>query len=248
MDTYHLKILKIVDEGKDIKSFYLEKPPTFIFSPGQYCFVGSRVLPHEYSPMAIASGTKEESLLFTIRKGNEVTNRLFELKEGDTMLVSEPKGTAIPLTKLAGTKVLCIAGGTGITPIRSLMKSLEQGEVTILYGTENKSTIPYKDEIKTWNAKIIFQKDTPTGNVTDLIQTTEHQFAFVVGPTPMIQATITKLNKIGWKNDKIFVSIEKYLYNKILGPVFPVNELEKLKTFLIKLLPKETKAITTEKD
>lgn len=234
MNPYHLKILKIVDEGEGIRSFYVEKPESFIFSPGQYCFIGSRVVPHEYSPMAIASGIRESFLLFTVRKWGEVSSLLFDLKVGDILVVDGPRGTSLPLPDFSGSKVLCIGGGTGLTPIRSLYHSMDSGEVTVLYGAKDESSLLYREEFKSWGGQLITDD---VGFVTDLIGDKSHDLAFVVGPTAMIRAAVSRLLDNGWAAEDIFVSLEKFVYGKVFGPIFPVSELLKLRDYLGAVLP-----------
>lgn len=234
MGSYHLTILKIVDETDDVRSFFVEKPSSFIFSPGQYCMIGSRVFPHEYSPMAIASGIREDFLLFTVRRWGEVSNRLFELNVGDILVVDGPKGTSLPLSDLRGSRILCVAKGTGLTPIRSLVNSLDEGMVSVLYGVRDETSILYRDEFSKWGGKLI-TKDA--GSVTDLIGDKVDDFAFVVGSTPMIRATVEKLMDNGWNPEDIFVSVEKFVGGEVFGPVFRVSELIKLKEYLGQVIP-----------
>ncbi len=231
---YHLQILKIVDEGGDVRSFYVEKPDTFIFSPGQYCMIGSRVFPHEYSPMAIASGIQEDFLLFTVRRWGEVSMRLFDLNVGDVLVVDGPKGSSLPLSDLSGSKVLCVAGGTGLTPVRSLVHSLDKGEVKVLYGAKDSSSVLYRDEFSEWGGKLITENN---GLVTDLIGEKVDDFAFVVGPTPMIRASVAKLMQNGWNAEEIFVSMEKFVGGAVFGPVFRVSELIGLREYLTDVIP-----------
>ncbi len=241
MKTYSLQIRDIVDEADNVKSFYLDKPETFLFSPGQFCWIGHPDLPNQFSPMAIASGTKENFLLFTIRAWGEVTQRLFALHKGDRIIVSEPQGSALPLDRVGAQSILCIAGGTGITPVRSLFHSLSQGQVTILYGSKTYDQLLYKNQLPEWNAEIILEQDETgqhkIGLVTDLIDGKKHDLAFVVGPTPMLKAVNQKLLENGWQIDEIFLSVEKFVNDDVFGPIFPLRELIKLRDYLGQIIP-----------
>ncbi|HRD86552.1 MAG TPA: FAD-binding oxidoreductase, partial [Rubrivivax sp.] len=77
-----------------------------------------------------------------------------ELAAGDTLEVMEPQGRfGSALATSAGPRhLLCVAGGSGITPILSIVKTVLDGEpgsrITLLYGNRNAASTMFKEELE----------------------------------------------------------------------------------------------------
>ncbi len=247
MEKYKLKIIEIIKETENIHSFKIEKPSNFNFFPGQFCWLNTESEDVNFTPMAIASGILENELKFTVRVWGDTTKALFNLKEGDILTVSEPQGTGIPLNILSTKKVIGIAGGTGITPIRSLIFSRTDKSLTeVAYGAKESTDLLYKNELSklSINSYLTTEKEEPgfhNGLVTDLLSkivpANENSFYFIVGPNPMITAVLSKLYELKVPTSHIFLSVEKFVNRDVFGPVFPLEELVNLRQFLVNLLP-----------
>ena len=129
----------------------------FRFQPGQYLTLrhvhGGEDLRRSYSICAAA----DEGLRVGVRRvpGGAFSTWLHQsLKAGDTIEVMEPQGRfGAALSKGRGPRhLLCIAGGSGITPILSIMKTVlatEPGSrVTLLYGNRNAASTMFKEELE----------------------------------------------------------------------------------------------------
>lgn len=121
------KILKatvtsISDATHDIKIIRLRPAKPLSFSPGQYATL--QFTPEHSRPYSMASLCEDEELEFHVRyvPQGRVTGYVFnQLKVGDAVRISGPLGTAYLRTRHQGA-MLCVAGGTGLAPILSIIR------------------------------------------------------------------------------------------------------------------------------
>jgi len=238
MSTFSAAIREIREEATGIKTFVVDRPDDFTFMPGQYCWIS--IPQYKAAPMAIASGNTDTTLEFSIRAWGELTTALFELAVGDQIDLDGPYGSAFPMEAVTnGRNIHMIAGGTGITPIRSLTRSLkEKGNKRIYYGAKNPGELLYLSELNQWPGTIFLTVDEgddswkgKVGLVTTLLEELQFQsddLFFVCGPKPM-EAAVTEflLKQPNIQRDNIYVSLEKFDdEGKVVGPVLPVTHTQ----------------------
>lgn len=124
---------------------------TFRFEPGQYLTLRQGDLRRSYSICA-APG---EALRVGVRRvpGGAFSTWVHgTLKAGDRIEVMPPQGRFGAALALQPRHVLLVAGGSGITPVLSLLKAqLGRGaacRATLLYGNRSASTTMFKEEIE----------------------------------------------------------------------------------------------------
>lgn len=129
-------------DGRDLRSFPVEA--------GQFVIVrflakGFRWEAHPFSLSCQPEGT---GLRLSIKGVGDFTRRIPELKPGTPVVIDGPYGV-FTSRHCGSDKVLLIAGGIGITPIRALAEALvdEKRDVVLLYGNRNASGIVFKDEL-----------------------------------------------------------------------------------------------------
>jgi naphthalene 1,2-dioxygenase ferredoxin reductase component len=112
----------------DIRRLVLEPAKPIEFSPGQYANL--QFTPAHIRPYSMAGLADDGTLEFHVRvvPGGRVSGYVAnELKVGDAVRVSGPLGTAYLRRKHEGP-TLCVAGGTGLAPILSILRAaLAQG-------------------------------------------------------------------------------------------------------------------------
>ena len=130
---------------------------TFGFTQGQYLTLRHTIdgqdLRRSYS---ICAGVDDEVLRVGVRKvrGGVFSNWInAELKVGDTLQVMAPQGRFfVPLQPDARRHFVGIAGGSGITPILSIMKTVlarEPGSrFTLIYGNRTLQSTMFKEELE----------------------------------------------------------------------------------------------------
>jgi NAD(P)H-flavin reductase len=184
--------------------------------------------------MAIASGNLNGKLEFSIRAWGKLTNELFKKQPGEEVTIDGPYGTYFPVDQIdENTLVYLIAGGTGITPIRSLIKSITKGKKIVYYGAKKPAELLYREEFEEWDADvnlIVDQGDASWGGqvglVTELLTKLKpYGYFFVCGPNPMEQVVVDLLRENGISDNRIYVSLEKFdEHGNVVGPVLPVSD------------------------
>ncbi len=136
-------------------SYRFKRPTRFSFRAGQYMQVN--LGEKRVHPLSLSDCPEENGFIeFTKRMtGSPFCQRLEALNKGETVIVKGPVGKFYPDD--AGTTLVMIAGGIGITPIRSILKSLEKkrgehSKIILLYGNLNREDIAFLDELE--NLKI----------------------------------------------------------------------------------------------
>ncbi|RMG64906.1 MAG: ferredoxin--NADP reductase [Bacteroidetes bacterium] len=133
---YQVPIDEIRDESPDAYTLFFRNPDpeVFYYQAGQYLTikvqVGEEVLRRAFS--LSSSPLTDDRLSITIKRveGGRVSNYIRDhLQEGDTVEVLPPMGkfTVTPEADRAFHYVL-IGGGSGITPLFSILKTVLQGE------------------------------------------------------------------------------------------------------------------------
>ncbi len=228
--THPARIIKasitaIEDATHDIKVIRLKPAKPLSFSPGQYATL--QFTPDHIRPYSMASLCTDGELEFHVRlvPDGRVTGYLFnELKVGDAVRVSGPLGTAYLRTRHEGP-MLCVAGGTGLAPILSILRGvIEAGmsnPIHLYFGVRSPQDIYGLEPLRALQAAlpslkleiVVTTDDEPgadhrIGLVTDAIAHDIKDFqgwrAYVCGAPPMVEATATLLKQRGIE--------EKYVY------------------------------------
>jgi ring-1,2-phenylacetyl-CoA epoxidase subunit PaaE len=134
-----------------------ELRPVFGFTQGQYLTLRKEIdgqdLRRSYS---ICAGVDDGDLRVGVRKvqGGVFSNWINEqLKPGDTISVMAPQGRFfVPIEPEAQRHHLGIAGGSGVTPILSIMKTVLAREphsrFTLVYGNRKLRSTMFKEELE----------------------------------------------------------------------------------------------------
>ncbi|HAO93720.1 MAG: hypothetical protein A2X93_02775 [Deltaproteobacteria bacterium GWC2_56_8] len=216
-----------VTEKERLFSIAPLNPSLLEYGPGQFYMVG---LPgYGEAPISITSGpgeTKEFELC--IRAVGNVTNALHRLKRGDFVWLRGPFGTSFPVDEMRSKDVVFIAGGIGVVPMRSLIKTVLKdrqgfGRLTLIYGAKSPEEMLFSEEFDGWRGKgleVLLTIDKPdtkwTGNVgvvTTLIPKVEvaegRTIAVVIGPPVMYKFVILSLRDKLIRPEDVFVSLER---------------------------------------
>ncbi len=231
---YLMTIDKITNEAPGVKTFKLkfqseEEANAFNFKAGQ--FGEYSAFGEGESTFCIASSpTRKGYIECTFRETGKVTSGLADLEEGSTMGFRGPFGNTFPMDEWKGKSLVFIAGGIALPPMRCVIQNaLDLREnfknITIVYGAKSVNDLVYKDELKEWaerpDVNLVTTVDpggeTPDwkgeiGFVPSVVEkaapSPENTIAIVCGPPIMIKFTFPVLEKLGFKDDQIYTTLE----------------------------------------
>lgn len=173
---------------------------------------------------------KEGWVEFLIRKVGVVTDEIFNLHAGDIMPMRGPYGKGFDTIDIKGKKVIIVTGGSGLAPVRSLIKHIHRNtqeveSMELLFGFKDADSILFKEEIAEWRTKhpMILTVDKGcgidgecVGLVTQYVpqlgllsQGFENVEVIIVGPPMMMKYTALEFEKLGVPSDKIWLSFER---------------------------------------
>lgn len=159
---YQLTVSAIIQEANDAYTLRFDNPPAIFrdFSAGQHLTV--KVTIHDkvyYRTFSISSVPNVDHFVtLTIKriKGGVVTNYLAEhLKVGDPVEVTAPSGQFVINPEPAQQKYyVMIAGGSGITPIHSMIGSIltfePKSKIILLYANRTFNSIIFNEKLEKW--------------------------------------------------------------------------------------------------
>lgn len=157
---YPLTISEIKPETDTAVCVSFKVPPelteTFKFVQGQFLTLKADIEGEDVRrSYSICSGVHDGHLRVGIKRvrGGKFSNYANDhFKVGDTIEVMPPQGSFnSPLNSANAKNYMCLAGGSGITPILSIMKTIlveePMSQVTLIYGNRRSNSVMFKDEL-----------------------------------------------------------------------------------------------------
>jgi NAD(P)H-flavin reductase len=257
----------IVDETPDTKTFKVSfedqgYAESFRWESGQFAEV--TVFGFGEAPIGFASDPAEQSSFdLTVVGRGGVTKAMHQLRIGDRVGIRGPLGNCWPLEQVKGMDLLIISGGCGLAPLRPAIFHLlanrrDYGEMWLLYGARTPADRDFKYDFEVWRQRsdihiletVDEADDSWTGNVgvvTTLFDQVdirgENAVVFTCGPPIMIKFVIMKLLRMGFSEDRVVTSLERYMkcgvgkcghccinhiYLCTEGPVFTYQQMQGL--------------------
>ncbi|MBL7918806.1 MAG: 2Fe-2S iron-sulfur cluster binding domain-containing protein [Bacteroidia bacterium] len=240
MARFHtLKVKDIKRETADAVSVAFEIPPQqqpeYQFKQGQYITlkmsIGGEEIRRSYS---LCSSPYDKELRVAVKavKGGKMSTYInSELKVGTSIEVMTPMGSFYSVLSGGNKKnYLLFAGGSGITPMMSIIKSVlyveKQSTITLIYANKNEESAIFRNELDALvsanpNLKVVFVFDMPVTNISELqtgLITTEKAKAlienfggtnadeyFICGPGPMMENVKSSLENLKIAKEKIHI-------------------------------------------
>lgn len=232
---YLLTVANISQEPNDAFTIQFASVPHIFktFAPGQHITIKVNIkgetLYRTFSLSSIPNVDDFASLTIKKIKGGKVTNYLAEnLKVGDTVEVTAPSGQFYLQPEPANQKhYVMIAGGSGITPIYSMIGAVlhlePKSKMTLLYANKKSDSIIFKDKWDKWAQAFPNQLEIkhflsdeaqPQNAVKGYINRISleeilHQYDknkldfYLCGPEVMTNQLIADLHYLGVNRDKI---------------------------------------------
>lgn len=158
------RVLAVEDLG-DVRIIRVGRPAAFAFDAGQYLKVGLAGL--RRASFSIASAPHDPYLELCIQRvpDGRLTPHLFRLRPGDVVELSDRAKGSLRLDPAASTHLM-VGTGTGIAPLRSLVRdalhSRLPGRFLVLHGSSHVDGLPYRAELEELAATVEQLAYTPT--------------------------------------------------------------------------------------
>ncbi|MET9450254.1 ferredoxin reductase family protein [Streptomyces cinerochromogenes] len=168
---------------------------------------GMRFSSHPYS---LSAAPRPGMLRITVKAIGDHSARLRELAPGTKVWAEGPYG-ALTAQRRSRGKVLLVAGGVGITPMRALFETLPggAGDITLLYRANTTQDLALWDELATIaeerGARLMYAVNSPEGERPDIsaenlrlkIPDIETHDVFMCGPPGFAQSVFEALREAG---------------------------------------------------
>nr|WP_298380329.1 ferredoxin--NADP reductase [uncultured Halomonas sp.] len=237
---HRLRVSRVVEETHDARSLIFEVPEAlkerFRYRPGQFVTLrlpmGERFIQRCYSMSS--APTLDKAPRVTVKRvadgrgSNWVCDRV---RVGDSIEVMAPAGIFVP-DSLKGDFLLC-AGGSGITPVFSILRSVlsnGSGRVRLLFANRDERSVIFAKELDALTREypkrlqVIHWLDSlqgvaPQEQLAWLGRDWIHGQAFICGPGPFMDAMVTALEKEGMAPERIHVERFVSLPDEDAAPV-----------------------------
>jgi len=215
--NFELRIIERRTESADCLSLLFARHPEVVYSPGDWMDIR---FPTPEFPVgrtySFASSPTEPDLRITFKRGmTPFKLRLAEAEPSETMLITQYGSNGFLLDP--SRPAVFIAGGVGITPFRSMLKSLVDTSsclpVHLIY-QNRRPDFPFRAELDQWVAEhrwlsVHYQTTETMGRLTcaelsRLVRSTapERKF-YVAGPPPMVDAIVAHLVQLETDGESI---------------------------------------------
>jgi Na+-transporting NADH:ubiquinone oxidoreductase subunit F len=227
VEKYDAEVISTKDVTPSIKEivFDLKEPETIDFKAGQYVQVqvpaNGDTVDRAYSIASEESVHDKVMLTVQLIEGGLGSTYLHELEEGEKVEFTGPFGDFY--VQDSDAKIIGVAGGVGLAPLRSIVFSLlEKGverEIWLFYGARTLEDLYYHedlhelaDEHDNFNYVPALDSSQPewdgeVGLVTevmkDYLEEGDDMEGYLCGPPPMMDATIDLLTDYGVDEEDI---------------------------------------------
>ncbi|MBR3767451.1 MAG: iron-sulfur cluster-binding domain-containing protein [Clostridia bacterium] len=226
-----VKVAEIIERADDCKSFVLVPNAAkgtkelAYFSAGKYLTVFADIdgmkITRAYSISSSPKDALNGKYMLTVKlvEGGIMSRYILDnWTVGTEVEVSAPEGHFEYQPLRDAQKVICLAGGSGITPFISMANAILDGDedfdMTLIYGSRNKDSILFYDELeeikKTGKIKVIhalsdeencgdgFEKGFITAElIKKYAPENEAYSVFICGPQAMYEFVDKELEKLG---------------------------------------------------
>lgn len=223
------RVVEIIDETPRVRTLVLHCPSWSGHLAGQH--VDVRLTAEDgyqaERSYSIASAPGDDALQLTVERidDGEVSPYLVgELHVDDELEIRGPIGGYFVWSRMRGGPLLLLAGGSGIVPLRSIMRQhvavMSDAPVKLLYSVRAQREIIYRKELDRFSAdgidvRYTLTREWPEGwtgyrRRIDAEMLREFAWpaemrplAYVCGPTAFVERAATELVSLGYEADRI---------------------------------------------
>lgn len=226
MEAHPLRVLRVVEETHDTRSFVFAVPAgladAFRYEAGQFLTfrvpLGETPLMRCYS-LSSAPGIDAEHQVTVKRVDDGRVSNWFndQVKEGDTVEVMAPTGRFV--LRAAEAPLLFLGGGSGITPILSIVKTAlatTPRRMRLVYANRDAESVIFRETLTKLadgsggRLELIHHLDAEQGFMEPAalearLAGFEDAHAYVCGPGPFMDLVESALAKRGFDKSRIFI-------------------------------------------
>jgi len=226
------KLIAVEVDTHDTKTFRFELPAdaTLDMLPGDFLYVhatlNGKQVKRAYTPSSLPGNTGSFDLTVKRYETGTISKYLHEQQIGNTVLMSGPNTGGHWVDGMA-KRVGFVAGGTGITPmisiVRWILTTKVDAELVLLFANKTESDIIFRQE---WDRNVqnypnfrchhVLEQPPPgwtgsTGRITpDLLRQylpppSSDTSVFLCGPPPMVDALEATLKELGYPEQNIIL-------------------------------------------
>lgn len=161
-DMIQLKVKQVIEETADAVTLVFERP-TWTYLAGQFVTLripfGGEYVERSYSFSSHPSGDHHPAITVKRIFGGQVSSYLYKhAHEGLTLEGKLPAGQfVLPFLAPTGHHLALFAGGSGITPLFSILKEAlltsQKTKVSLIYANRREEDIIYREALADWQAR-----------------------------------------------------------------------------------------------
>lgn len=236
-----MRVIETIEETRDAVTFVLEpiSGEPLEYRPGQFLTV--RVPPDSGGGVARCyslntSPLHDEHPAFTvkrIRDGHGSNWMCDNVKVGDELEILAPAGLFVP--RSMDEDVLLVAGGSGVTPMLSILTSIllsGSGKVQLFYANSDELSVIFRSRleelVRTYpdRLSVLHWLESVQGRpsvdaVSGLLAPYAHRVSYLCGPQPFMDVVTESLDRLG--TDRSRVHMEKFA--SLTGDPFTAPEI-----------------------
>ena len=228
-DARPLVITGIREQARDVRSFDLVPKSAVAghgisFIPGQVAML--RVNGEEPAYFAFAGAPEDPELEILVKRTIGASVLIYEMERGTQVDLLGVAGRGFPLGAQIGKDLVFVAMGTGVAPLRSVLRHVLQrkqdfGRLVVLYGARTPDDFCFRDETDNWEdagvelRQVVSRPDGhdwsgQTGYVQSLLDHVlpklNSPIALICGSLEMIEQTRDRLGQMGFKPNEILTN------------------------------------------
>jgi predicted ferric reductase len=160
-------------------------------------------------PFSLSAAPTDDALRITVKSLGDHTSRMSKIRPGTRVIAEGPFGVFTAAARRR-EKVLLVAGGIGITPVRALLEELD-GDVIVLYRVVSEPDVVFFDELQQVSDErgtavryIVGDHATEDGaqllspsHIRQLVPDLDERDVFLCGPPAMIKHAESSLRRAG---------------------------------------------------
>jgi predicted ferric reductase len=217
-----LRVEEVVAEGADVISLRIggRRLARLDARAGQFFlwrFMSQRGRWWEAHPFSLSAAPDGNSLRITVKGVGGYTRALRNVRPGTRVIAEGPFGVFTDAVRRRD-KALLIAGGIGITPVRSLLDEMD-GDVVVLYRVVHEDDVVFRDELDTLAEErgialtyVVGDHAAPGGerllspeHLRELVPDVADRDVFLCGPPAMTNAIEKSVRRAGVPRPSIHV-------------------------------------------